>query len=118
MKKKLTGYENKKRPHKAPPLKRVRDYAGRNSEILCGIHPVMEALKAGKRIFSKFFFSKNSSSGRLGEIVRLAGIHGISTEYVSGEIMADMTGCNEHQGVAAEVTPYPFKRAENIDLED
>ncbi|SLM30123.1 RNA methyltransferase (TrmH family protein, group 3) [Desulfamplus magnetovallimortis] len=95
--------------------KRVKEKSmGRlNCEILCGIHPVLEAVKAERRLFFKIFVSRQHS-GRIIEIVDFAKNHDIAVEYTSDEQLEEICLGVKHQGVAAEVGRYPLGKASDI----
>lgn len=80
-------------------------------EVLYGIHPIFEALKAGRRRFEKVFAVKGVEKSRPGKVVEKALQKGIEVEYVNSEIMDRITRGARHQGVAAKVSPFPVKPA-------
>ncbi len=83
-------------------------------EILCGIHPVREALRAGRRKVWAILVSKDRSRARLTEILKAAQGQSIAVETVESAALDAMTGDARHQGVAARVSPFAVVRAEGI----
>jgi 23S rRNA (guanosine2251-2'-O)-methyltransferase len=77
-------------------------------EILFGINPVYEALKAGRRDVFKILIANGKISKRLEQIAILAGSLKISVERFSGADLKMISGTDYHQGVCAETGPYPF----------
>lgn len=85
-----------------------------NIEILCGIHPVREALRAGRRKFYTILVSKERSQTRLAGILEAAQDKSIPVETIDAETLDTMTGQAHHQGIAARVSPFVTVRAEGI----
>ena len=79
-----------------------------SKEILYGINPVYEALKAGRREVFKILIAKGKISKRLEQIAALAGSLKISVEKFSAVALKMISGTDHHQGVCAETGPYPF----------
>jgi 23S rRNA (guanosine2251-2'-O)-methyltransferase len=77
-------------------------------EILYGINPVYETLKAGRRDVFKILIAKGKISKRLEQVVALADSLKISVERYSSVAMKMVSGTDHHQGVCAETGPYPF----------
>jgi 23S rRNA (guanosine2251-2'-O)-methyltransferase len=77
-------------------------------EILFGINPVYESLKAGRRDVFKILITKGKISKRLDQISALAGSLKISVERFSPVALKMISGTDYHQGVCAETGPYPF----------
>jgi 23S rRNA (guanosine2251-2'-O)-methyltransferase len=77
-------------------------------EILFGINPVYEALKAGRRDVFKILIANGKISKRIEQIAILAGSLKISVERFSGADLKMISGTDYHQGVCAETGPYPF----------
>lgn len=77
-------------------------------EILFGINPVYEVLKAGRRDVFKILITSGKISKRLQQIEALAGSLKISVKRFSGADLKVISGTDYHQGVCAETGPYPF----------
>ncbi|MBF0412061.1 MAG: 23S rRNA (guanosine(2251)-2'-O)-methyltransferase RlmB [Desulfamplus sp.] len=100
------------------------------TEILCGIHSVLEAIKAKRRTFEKIYISKDRTLSRLNEIIDLAGsnksnsgsnnqlgktdiVGKIEIEFAAPAYLDKMSNGVKHQGVTAKVSPFPIKKAED-----
>ncbi len=86
-------------------------------DILFGFHSVYEALKAKKRKIYVIFISKRRLQKRHSKIEQLARDRQINIEEVSQEHLDRLTQSSKHQGVAAETSLLPVKKAvEVIDM--
>lgn len=83
------------------------------TEIIYGIHPVFEALTAGKRTFHTLYVIKDKASQRIEDIVEMTRPANIPVEYLPRQKFNALTGIDTHQGVAALVSPFPL-----LDLSD
>ncbi|MBI9092381.1 MAG: 23S rRNA (guanosine(2251)-2'-O)-methyltransferase RlmB [Desulfobacterium sp.] len=83
-------------------------------EILCGIHPVREALRAGKRKVYAIVIAKERSRARVSEILQFAEANAIPVEMTDLAALDTMTRDARHQGVVARVSPFRQVRAEGI----
>ena len=75
-------------------------------DILYGIHPVQEAIRAGRRRIHSVIFMSGKLPQRLAEIRDLAAARGISIKTASADHLRTITKSSRHQGVAAEAAPY------------
>jgi len=75
--------------------------------ILYGIHPVEEALLAGRRKILKIYMS-NRRSSRIAKIVDRAESSRIPVEIISVDRLCSLAATGSHQGVGAEVEGFPF----------
>ncbi|MBF0377077.1 MAG: 23S rRNA (guanosine(2251)-2'-O)-methyltransferase RlmB [Desulfamplus sp.] len=82
------------------------------TEILCGIHSVLEALKAKRRTFFKIYISKARNLARLNEILELAKIELTQIDFISDSELDSISNRVKHQGIVAKVSPLPVKKAE------
>ncbi|MEA3280583.1 MAG: 23S rRNA (guanosine(2251)-2'-O)-methyltransferase RlmB [Thermodesulfobacteriota bacterium] len=78
------------------------------SEILYGIHPIFEALKAGRRSFYKIYLSQDKASKRLQKILKAAASFKIPLERIRASKLESIAGTDLHQGIGAIVSPYPL----------
>ena len=88
------------------------------TELLYGIHPVLEALAAGRRRVYKVYLDKKRRSERIAQIRSIAetrGIYNENIEFGNLKTLADTIG---HQGAAAMVSPYPLVTVEDLLLTD
>jgi len=79
-----------------------------NTEILYGIHPVLESLKTGRRIFHEIYIAKEASSKRIAKIEERAGSKGIRVKSTDMQRLSRLAATTHHQGVGARVSPYPL----------
>ena len=78
------------------------------SDFLYGIHPVYEALIAGRRAFKKLYVSKSRQTKGIEDLLLRAQAEGIPIQYSEPEYLESLLGESVHQGVAARVGNYPF----------
>jgi 23S rRNA (guanosine2251-2'-O)-methyltransferase len=78
------------------------------TELLYGVHPVLEALSAGRRVFHELFLLDGGISQRVETIARKAASQKIPLRRVKSARLKRMTRDEHHQGVAARVGPYPI----------
>lgn len=80
----------------------------RNTEVIYGIHPVVEALRAGRRQFHRIFLSPGAvNSRRLERLRKLAAARSIPVGNTSPSMLEQLAQSEAHQGVAARVSSYP-----------
>jgi 23S rRNA (guanosine2251-2'-O)-methyltransferase len=84
------------------------------TEILYGIHPVHEALKAGRRKFYEICLSRENPAGRLDNILRLCKKRNISITQLRSEQLSVLANTSEHQGIGAKVSGYPIESLDQI----
>jgi 23S rRNA (guanosine2251-2'-O)-methyltransferase len=77
------------------------------SELLYGIHPVFEALAAGRRHVYEIYLDKEKTPGRLAQIESMAAARGVLKKSIASGDFKALTGTVGHQGAAAVVSPYP-----------
>jgi 23S rRNA (guanosine2251-2'-O)-methyltransferase len=78
------------------------------TEILYGIHPVFEALKAGRRKIYEIYVVGERPSKRQSQVVALAQRQKIPVKTVNRAQLESMTETDSHQGVGASVSLYPL----------
>lgn len=78
------------------------------TEIIYGIHPVLEGLKANRRKFHEIYLSEGKSNQRMEPIANLSKSKGIPIVWAHRQKLQTLTGLDTHQGVAAVVSPYPL----------
>jgi 23S rRNA (guanosine2251-2'-O)-methyltransferase len=84
-------------------------------EVLVGIHPVLEALRARTRAISRILLSSERRDARTGEIARLAREAGLPVQHLPPEAIARLVPRGlPHQGVAAEIAPHAYADAEAL----
>ena len=80
-------------------------------EVLCGLHSVGEALRAGHRRIKVIWINDQRSDQRLANLLQEAEKRGIAIQRVTPKALGEMAGAH-HQGVAAQVSPLA---TENLD---
>ena len=83
-------------------------------QILYGIHPVEEALKAGKRRFDHVLVARERRDDRLEAIVSLCRELKIRVRTEPRETLTDMARTPAHQGVVAIVRAQQFLTIEDV----
>jgi len=76
-------------------------------EILYGIHPVAETFRAGRRSISELLISGQKPGARIRELIAYAKAGNIPISRETKEGIKRLTDADNHQGVAARVSPYP-----------
>lgn len=84
------------------------------TEMLYGVHPVFEALRAGRRNIMRVYLSGEKTTGRLGELVQRADASNIPVEKIEAARLESMTGSALHQGVGARAGPFPLTEASTL----
>jgi 23S rRNA (guanosine2251-2'-O)-methyltransferase len=82
-------------------------------DVLFGLHPVEEALRAGRRRFDHVCLAQERHDQRLAEIAALARGAGIPVRTEPREALSRLAGTTSHQGVVAVVAERAF-----LDVED
>jgi len=83
-------------------------------EILFGINPVYEALRAGRRDIFKVYITKEKISKRLERILTIADSLKISVETSNPLYLKSISGSEHHQGVGVQTGPYPFVKISDM----
>ncbi len=77
------------------------------TEILYGLHPVSEAMAAGRRIIHEIYLAKEKRGMRIDDVVRKSQSLKIPVTFLSMDQIQSLAGKDSHQGIAAKVSPYP-----------
>lgn len=85
---------------------------GNNKDVLFGIRPVIEAIKAGKEV-EKLLIQKDQHSVLIHELIKLAREHNIPISQVPVEKLNSITRKN-HQGVVCFVALLSYASLDNI----
>jgi 23S rRNA (guanosine2251-2'-O)-methyltransferase len=83
-------------------------------ELLYGIHPVFEALVAGRREFKNLYIGKGRRSKGIEALLERAKAKGIPVEYKEQAFFQSQLGKTTHQSVAARVGGLPMADWEAI----
>jgi 23S rRNA (guanosine2251-2'-O)-methyltransferase len=82
-------------------------------EVLYGVHPVEEALKAGRRRFDHVLVARERNDERVERLVAVCRQAGVRVRQESREQLTQLAQTPAHQGVVAVVHPQEF-----LDIED
>ena len=85
-----------------------------SQDILYGIHPVLEAIRARRRPVSAVIFISGKLPERLTQIWELAGAAGIPVKTASGDRLQALAKNDRHQGVIAEAGVFRPTPAEGL----
>ena len=78
------------------------------SEVLYGLNPVMETLRAGRRRIFELFVPEDRLAERITHLVAEAENLGVTVTRTAPSHIGKLSGTEFHQNVAARVSPYPF----------
>ena len=82
-------------------------------EVLYGVHPIEEALKAGRRRFDHVLVASERHDERLARLVSECTLAGVRVRQEAREQLTQIAGTAAHQGVVAFVHGQP-----NLSIED
>jgi 23S rRNA (guanosine2251-2'-O)-methyltransferase len=83
-------------------------------EVLYGLHPVEEALKAGRRRFDQVLVAREREDARIERLVALCRASGVRVRQESREQLTQLAQTPAHQGVVALVRPQEFLSIEDL----
>jgi 23S rRNA (guanosine2251-2'-O)-methyltransferase len=86
-------------------------------DVLYGVHPIEEALKAGKRRFDHVLVAREREDARVDRIARLVDLcrqAGVPVRQESREQLTTMANTAAHQGVVAVVHALEFLSIEDL----
>ncbi len=87
-------------------------------EVLYGLHPVEEALRAGRRRFDHVLVARERRDDRLDRLVTQCRQAGIRIRQESREQLTDIAKTSAHQGIVALVLPQEFLSLEDLFVPD
>jgi 23S rRNA (guanosine2251-2'-O)-methyltransferase len=83
-------------------------------DVLYGLHPVEEALKAGRRRFDQIIVARERQDDRLQRLVAQCRQSGVRVRAESREQLTQLAKTSAHQGVVALVRPQEFLSIEDL----
>ena len=83
-------------------------------EVLYGVHPVEEALKAGRRRFDHVLVARERHDDRLARLVADCRQAGVRVRQEAREHLTQLAGTAAHQGVVALVRPQELLTIEDL----
>lgn len=84
------------------------------TELLYGIHPVFEALAAGRRRVYEIYLDNEKKSRRLAQITSLAETRAVKKKDIESGDFKALVDKIHHQGAVAVVSPYPLATVQEI----
>jgi len=84
------------------------------TEIIYGIHPVLEALRAARRRIDEIYLAKGATSKRLEKIDVLALSKSTPVKRIDMSRLSRKTQTEHHQGAAARVGAFPLTHLSDI----
>jgi 23S rRNA (guanosine2251-2'-O)-methyltransferase len=93
---------------------RTADKEKKSSEMIHGVNPVLEALKAGSRTISRISISEGAQNPRLRELIELARSANIPVHRLSRKEIDRLAMSTSHQGVIAAIASASYTDA--VDL--
>ena len=85
-----------------------------SEDLIHGIHPVLETLRARRRRVHELYLVRGRRNARTDELRAEAGRAGGDVREVDARFMKDRFGDREDQGVAARADPYPYTDLEEM----
>jgi len=83
--------------------------------LLFGLHPVLEALEAGKRTIDRVLVAREAGGRNMGSLLRAARAAGVPVTHLPREILARKAGRDAvHQGVAAVIAPVAYADPDQV----
>lgn len=82
-------------------------------EVRAGIHPVLEALRAGRSL-DRIVIAKGAANPRIQQIIQLARQLSIPVRFEPREALDRLAGGAAHQGVLALGAPYGYAALEDV----
>src|SRR5262249_33832167 len=97
-------------------MKQSRDDTSKSerSSRLCGVNPVLEALRAGHRTIEEITVADGSRNPRLSELFKLAREQKIPVRHAPRTRLDREAGMSNHQGVIARVSAANYVGAEQL----
>ncbi len=83
-------------------------------DVLYGLHPVEEALRAGKRRFDHVLVARERRDDRLERLIAQCREKGVGVKNESREQLTQVAQTAAHQGVVALVRPQEFLAIEDL----
>ena len=84
------------------------------SDILYGIHPVLECIRAGRRAISAVYTVEGKTMRRLEQVISWADRHRVPIEALKPSRLESLARSPHHQGVAVRASAYPWATMADI----
>jgi 23S rRNA (guanosine2251-2'-O)-methyltransferase len=95
-----------------PPFRKRRTDTSASHEVLFGLNPVLEVLRASPHLVERLLVVPALQGGE--RVTSEARRHGIAVEVVDRAALDQATGGGHHQGVAARTKPFAFADLEDV----
>ena len=83
-------------------------------EVLYGIHPVLEALNAGRRKIHELYITNNEITQRHRMILKLAERRDICVKKLPSQQLSSIADTTRHQGTCARVSNFPSSQFDDF----
>lgn len=94
--------------------KKKSSNAHSNREIISGINPIFEVLRAKRRRLYKIWTAVKEPGPLVDEIFAIAGSEGIEVQKASRDEIFSISRIEKNQGIAAEVDKFNYKSLEEV----
>lgn len=84
------------------------------AEWLYGVHPVEEALRAGRRKLFEVRVARSKPGSRLAALAEKAAKAGVPVGQTTPESLADTCKTDGHQNIGARVSPFRFAELDDL----
>ena len=85
-----------------------------NQELLYGVNPLLEALRAGERIPAEIVVAEGARDERLRELIELARTRNVTVKRVPRTSIDRAVGNTHHQGVMARVAAARYANVDDL----
>ena len=85
-----------------------------NQELLYGVNPLLEALRAGDRVPSEIVVAEGVRDERLRELIELARIRNVTVKRAPRTSIDRAVGNTHHQGVMARIAAARYADADDL----
>jgi 23S rRNA (guanosine2251-2'-O)-methyltransferase len=87
---------------------RPHQFVATNFDVIFGVNPVLEKIKASPGDVCEIFIAEGSDRGAVRLIRQEAQRYGVRVQTIDRQSLDRLTGVGWHQGVAAHVRPYEY----------
>lgn len=84
------------------------------TEIISGVNPIYEVLRAGKRRVERVWVAHKNESGLVAEILKLTDSKKIPLKRTSREEIFRLSRIEKHQGIIAKVSAFKYSKLQDI----
>ncbi len=112
-------YSSDKNKRFSSPKIEKKDYSSssafskKSATPIFGIHPILEAIRAGKEI-EKVFMQKGTGNALMSELYKEITEYKIPFQFVPSEKLNHLVKSKNHQGVVALLSPITYQNIEDI----